>query len=157
MENVTKALLIAAVILITIIIISITMIVLRTATSTDKNTEELGEVGRIAFNSKYESKKGICSGRTVKTIIEQAIQNNKKGNNHPVGIKSSCTDILSCFNSDTDYDRAMTAGLTNRAYGIIQPENMGIIKGLIKENLKYRISFSYNKNGYIQDIHIAPH
>jgi len=84
MENATKALLIAAAILIAIILITLALAVIRQGQDAVQ-TVDMTEAEKMAFNSKflmYERER--VSGKEVNTLIKIVAQHNKSSSNRVV-------------------------------------------------------------------------
>lgn len=77
MENATKALLIAAAILIAIVLISIGVFVLRQGQDA-MSSADMSEAQILAFNSKFESYGGTQRGSQVKALIDRVIASNRE-------------------------------------------------------------------------------
>ena len=80
MENATKALLIAAAILIAIVLISIGVFVLRQGNDA-MSSVDMSEAQILAFNANFESYKGIQRGSQVSALLTRIKNNNAKGEN----------------------------------------------------------------------------
>lgn len=156
MENATKALLIAAAVLLTILIISLALVIINKSQTSSDMDSTLSEIEVQTLNSKYKQHEGRCGGTTVKQILSYAINDNKKLFNstgkYYINIRSNDPDIINHFKGES----AMVTALEGtRDYGVILPENMLRIQQVIKTNKKYKLWFSYNeKTGYIWEIHI---
>lgn len=81
MENATKALIIAAAILIAIVLISLGVFVLGQGTTMVKENSDMSDVEITTYNSKFEAFFGDnVSGTKVKQLINAVNQNNKSTN-----------------------------------------------------------------------------
>lgn len=78
MENATKALLIAAAILIAIVLISLGVYVLSQGTSMVKDNSDMSDVEISTYNTKFEAYTGTnVSGSKVKQLINTVEQHNR--------------------------------------------------------------------------------
>lgn len=77
MENATKALLIAAAILIAIVLVSIGVFVLRQGQDA-MSAADMSEAEKLAFNSKFESYGGQQRGSQVNALVERVITSNRQ-------------------------------------------------------------------------------
>lgn len=156
MENATKALLIAAAVLLTILVISLALVIINKSQMSSDMDITLNEIEIQAMNSKYKQHEGKCGGTTVKQILSYAISDNKKLFNstgkYYINIRSNDQDIIKHFKGES---AIVTALEGTRDYGVILPENMLRIQKVIQANKKYKVWFSYNKKtGFIWEIHI---
>jgi len=153
MENATKALLIAAAVLVTILIIYIALWVIRQA-DVSEGGRELDELKKTTLNNKYETITGIRSGTIVRAALENAIKDNEYLKNENVkrdiNIRSNHPDILNAFRNESEMIRALNG---NRDFGVRVASNITRIRNVIKTHEKYKLWFSY-KDGYIWEIHI---
>lgn len=157
MENASKALLIAAAILLSIIIISISIYIYNQSAGSTKQivaSKEM-EMQLKQFNSQYELYEGIQSSNSIKQLLNIAIENNTEL------YKSDDTIELSvCIRSKSKKvlastkDSSVKYALSSRNYGVRYPNNIRKLASYLGENDKYNISFEYNKNGYIWEIWI---
>lgn len=88
MENASKALLIAAGVLIAIIIISVFLTIYNRLSSVKKAQDEKVELEQLAaFNAEYESyNKSVMYGTDVVTLVNKANENNRKQMNGTINI-----------------------------------------------------------------------
>lgn len=78
MENATKALLIAAAILITIVVISVGVYVLNSGTTMVKENSDMSDIEISTYNTKFEAYCGTrVSGTKVKELIKKVEQHNR--------------------------------------------------------------------------------
>ena len=77
MENATKALIIAAAILIAIVLISIGVFVLRQGQDAMKSAD-MSEAQIMAFNSKFETYSGTQRGSQVNALLDRVIASNRE-------------------------------------------------------------------------------
>lgn len=161
MENATKALLIAAAVLVAILIISLGIMLVNKGDASEDASETLDAMNMQAFNSKYEAYEGMHFGSTVKKILTTVMNDNEKlfGDSQKssetinlcLNVRSNHPDILEYFKSNS----SMVEALTTRSYGVRYAENITLIQQAIKNSIKYKVWFSYNeKTGYIWEIHI---
>ena len=78
MENATKALLIAAAILIAIVLISIGVFVLRQGQDA-MSAADMSEAQILAFNANFKTYEGIQRGSQVKALLQRISNSNNKG------------------------------------------------------------------------------
>ena len=159
MENATKALLIAAGVLVAVILISLGIIIVRNAGATIADTSAIDEIEIKKHNTRYEVLEGVQSGRTVKQILNYAIEDNESLGDAArkpetemitVNIRSNSDDILDAFRNNS----SMYNALTTRAYGVRYVENIREVSNVVSYNKKYKIWFSYSSIGWIWEIHI---
>lgn len=135
MENASKALLIAAAIIIAIILISLGVYVVRQGQSA-MGSINISEHEVSAFNSKWESYQGKQLGSSVKSLITQVNNYNRTANDGRI-ITIATEDQNNAtkeFNEHTDTYNANTLG--------------------INSGTTYNISFAYTKGGLISYIGI---
>lgn len=113
MENATKALLIAAAVLVTIIIISITLVIVnRGNESVNQGQGEINSLEVQTFNNKYEANRGVRGGSTVRTILRYAIEDNanfigEADHTKTINIRSNDSELLDAFRNDSEMLRAL--------------------------------------------------
>lgn len=146
MENATKALLIAAAILIAIIIISLGIMVIRQGSETVNNVN-LSDTQREAFNSKWQVYNGQQSGTKVKALIKEALNNNRNDNNPKVKLYINTKTTFS--GTETNYNCKSIYGDTNGSFKNIQPELSYYV-----DSQTYTVDIC-EKNGYVYSIHIS--
>lgn len=133
MENATKALLIAAAVLVAIIIISLGVTIVSGARNQiNKSSDALDDAEVEAFNSKFSSYEGgSVSGTRVKTLVKTAYQQNQKedDDSRKVVIKNGEDVIL---DTTTDSDPS----------------------GKIETGSRYSVSFTTKKSGMIETIQL---
>lgn len=78
MENATKALLIAAAILIAIVLVSIGVFVLRQGQDA-MSAADMSEAQILAFNANFKTYEGIQRGSQVKALLQRISNSNNKG------------------------------------------------------------------------------
>ena len=136
MENATKALIIAAAILIAIVLISLGVFVLGQGNTMVQENSDLSDVEVSTFNSKFEPYLGgNVSGTKVKQLVNAVNQNNMNATDESRKIKliQSGTGLDASFIKDADkflYDPAKI--LTGNAYQVKAAASGGYTsKGLI--------------------------
>lgn len=135
MENASKALLIAAAIIIAIILISLGVYVVRQGQSA-MGSINISEHEISAFNSKWESYQGKQLGSSVKSLVTQVNNYNRTVND----------DRYVTIDYNTEYNASSaTAEFPNSA-----PTNTGTINS----GTTYNITFQYTKAGLISHIGI---
>lgn len=157
MENATKALIIAASILLAILIISLSLYIYNTAKESSDVNATIAQMDLMEFNKQYELYGGIKGGRAVKTLLDLAAQNNQDlyeradTIDYCVCIRSNVDSIINSFSHNSEMVRGLN-GL--REYGVRYPSNIREIEDCISSTTKYNIWFSYNDAGYIWEINI---
>lgn len=158
MENVSKALLIAGAILISILIISAGILVYNNSVGTiaGETSDMSNQMILMSYNNEYQLYEGVQYGSSVKLLLQKASTNNQElylttNIEDCVCIRSNCTEILDYFKNESD----MTVALNGtRSYGVRYPSNILRISSVIKTNSKYKIEFDYNSSGRIWEINI---
>lgn len=140
MENASKALLIAAAIIIAIILISLGVYVVRQGQSA-MGSINLSEHEVSAFNSKWESYKGTQMGSSVKGLINQVNNYNRTANDGRK-ITVNTTDYETTPNNNIDFNENNNDTYTANQFAI----NVGST---------YIISFGYTRGGLISTIGIT--
>ena len=134
MENATKALLIAAAVLVAIIIISLGVTIVSGARNQiNKSSDALDDAEVEAFNSKFSSYEGTSvSGTRVKALVKTAYQQNQKEDDESrkVTVKIG-TEVILDKNTTTD------------------PSSK------IKTGERYSVSFDTKKSGMIETINLT--
>lgn len=107
MENATKALLIAAAILIAIVLIAVGIKVL---SSTSGVTDEVGKVteatGTAVFNSQFTDYEGTQTGTQVKALLNKVTATYRTGSSHQVTVTVLSGDGLTIGISDSSNEIA---------------------------------------------------
>ena len=157
MENATKALIIAAAVLIAILIISLGLYIYSKSNSADEASSTMSKMEIMTYNEQYQLYEGIRSGGQTKKLLQMAAQNNEayyldeKSTQYCVCIRSNVQEILDKFK---DFYQ-MEIGLNGqRDYGVKYPTNIRKFSDCLEQSKKYKIWFSYNEYGYIWEIHI---
>ena len=161
MENATKALLIAAAVLIVMLIISLGLYIYSSNSNSEEAADQImGELQIETFNKKYTYYEGIRHGSEVRALLNMAAQNNASLTNlytdgknikYCVCIRSKAPDILKNFTSRGD----ITSGLNgSRSYGVIYPENIKKISDSVSVGERYNVWFEYGDYGYVWAINI---
>lgn len=123
MENATKALLIAAAILIAIVLISIGVFVLRQGQNAI-NSVNMSESEILAFNSKFESYLGTQRGTNVKALLDRIIISNREQGTDGAQV-SVVGDITQAANATT----ASSVGTAKYYYvSVNKKDDSGLIK-----------------------------
>ena len=129
MENASKALLIAAAIIIAIILISLGVYVVRQGQSA-MGSINLSEQEIAAFNSKWEAYEGPQMGSSIKSLQNQVSNYNRTTTDRKISInRSGATDF-----SDTVTDAQSVSGLSTGS--------------------RYNVTFDYNSAGLICNINV---
>ncbi len=159
MENATKALLIVAAILITILIIALGIYIYNISNnSAELNVADtMSQLEIMKYNKQYELYAGIQRGTIVKMLLEKASRTNEELYRETstikncVCIRTNDSNILKKFSGDSE----MTKGLNgSRDYGVRYPDNIFEISKYIVSSQKYNIWFRYNEAGLIWEINI---
>lgn len=115
MENATKALLIAAAILIAIVLISIGVFVLRQGQDA-MSAADMSEAEILAFNSKFESYSGTQRGSQVNALIERVVSANRgaaSGTDITLTVNNPSITINQSTTAVTDAQKVPTANFYN--------------------------------------------
>ena len=152
MENAIKALLISAGVLVAILVISLGMMIFGKNTATDDASSALSELEITEFNRKYKQYEGIRAGSTVVKVLNYVIQDNdflneQRDSTIGINLRSNIQEMIDAFPSWGN-------ALTTREYGVMYSSNIALFRDKIKRSAKYKIWFSYDKNGLIHEIHI---
>ena len=132
MENATKALLIAAAILIAILIISLGLVVYRIAAET-VGSANLSEAEMAAFNGKFEPSAGPrVSGAMVNSLLSTVMSHNRQA-----ATAGEPTVTVSGGNTGAAVD--MTAGTITK----------------VNTGAYYSVTLTYDANGLVSTITIA--
>lgn len=136
MENATKALIIAASVLIVIVLIAIGIKLLG---SSQGVTNEVGEVsdamGKSTFNSQFTDYVGVQLGTQVKTVLSKAAATYRRDSSREV------------FVSVTG-----GAGLTSGTYDTAN--EIASVMSSLRANSSYTVGVTYDLNGYVNSITI---
>jgi len=129
MENASKALLIAAAILIAIILISLGLIVINQGrTAVDQAGDGISEVSIQAFNAKFDSYFGTAvTGSRVRSLID-AINSNNVANSNDTSKQISVK--IGDEKATTTPSRTMIS--TAKTYTVEAAETNGYVNGYIK-------------------------
>ena len=100
MENATKALLIAAAILIAIVLVSIGVFVLRQGQDA-MSAADMSEAQILAFNANFKAYEGIQRGSQVKALLQRISNSNNKGD-ASTAIKVTAFNISNVTLSNTN-------------------------------------------------------
>ena len=136
MENASKALLIAAAIIIAIILISLGVYVVRQGQSA-MGSINLSEQEVSAFNSKWESYEGIQMGSSAKALANAVNNYNRTASDRKITLT---TDDYSAINGNKEFQD--------------NPANNSVVSD-IKSGEQYKVSFIYTKSGLISYIGIS--
>ena len=90
MENASKALLIAAAVLVVILIIAFGMTIMNSSTgTTDQVTSTMSSTEAQAFNSQFNAYVGTQKGAAIRNLVVAVRQSNIKNPTHPVNINGA--------------------------------------------------------------------
>lgn len=142
MENATKALLIAASILIAIVLIAVGIKVLSATSGVTDSVDQVSTaMGASVFNSQFEAFEGRQTAAEVKALISKVLVTYRDGGEHK---------ILVYTESDANNKNGFNAGrnLWNDSTDI-----PGIVKKL-QTSYTYTVSIKYAPTGYVDEITI---
>lgn len=126
MENATKALLIAAAVLIAIVLIAVGIRILNSSEGVTNNVDKVTTAaGLSVHNSQFTDYEGKQTGVEVKALLNKAAATHRSGSEHKVNV-NSYTDA----NSIASYRATIVANAT------------------------YTVSVEYDSNGYVCKIKI---
>lgn len=153
MENSSKALIIAAAIILAIILVSLTTYVANKNTGIIKETVDSADLD--IKNEKYIMYEGIQNGSNIKKLLRIAAEDNEVINESEslidecVGIKSNSSKIIKKL-KDKTLETTLTGG---EEYGVVYPENIYALIDCINIKDKFDVSFNYSKRtGNISEI-----
>lgn len=158
MENTTKALVIAACVLVAVLIISLGMSIYSKSSSSEASADSISDVEAMARNKQYQMYEGNRSGSEVKALLQKAADNNQTLYKSQdtiktcVCIRSKDERILSEFSNNAEMKSALNE---TRSYGVRYPDNITQISNCISKFARYKIWFTYNEYGYIWEINIG--
>ena len=144
MENASKALIIAASILLAIAIVGIGMYIYQSANITETINDASIEMEIKQFNFKYELYEGKKKGSMVKTLLDLAAQNNEILCEQPnsiqycVCIRSNDKDLIDSFKGNNNMIIALNG---TRAFGARFPSSIKQISDKIQNSKMYNIWF----------------
>ena len=140
MENASKALIIAGAILLSILIIALGVFIFNQSKSAMGNVG-LSDQEVAAFNSKWESYKGVQIGSSVRALVTQVNNYNRTCNDDRYIRITSNTQNSTSTNTDFSNKNTVTTGNT------IQTSSY-------PAGSSYEISFNYTTGGLISEINI---
>lgn len=151
MENVTKALLIAAAVIVVLVIIGLGMYYLNMGQDAmDTSSDTLDSAKILAMNADLKNYQGMQNGSIVKSMVEIINAHNGKYANEPdfcVLINGAATEEFAVNGATTPSVKNFDRG-TNSAAGVIyKPTN-------VKAGNKYRVTFDYTTGGLIANVRI---
>lgn len=136
MENATKALIIAASVLIVIVLIAIGIKLLGSSQRTTSQVDELsGSMAVAAFNSQFTDYVGTQTGAQVKNLLAKAAATHRTGSSHKVVVEVHGGD-----------------GLPLGTYS--NANRIGIVMYSLKLNSTYVVGVRYDNHGYVNVIKI---
>lgn len=109
MENASKALIIAGAILVSILIIGIGVILVRSGQNVANRGEQIGSNQEIeTFNSQFSGLEGTQKGSTLKALKSKIIVSNSNDESHTVGVRyngsdTAITNSLDQLKANTSY------------------------------------------------------
>ena len=157
MEKKSKALIIAAAILLAIAIVGIGMYIFRSTDVTQTIGDTATKMQIEQFNLKYQMYEGRQKGRIVKTLLNLASQDNETLYEAAdtvefcVCIRSNDKSLLDSLKENSDMITALNG---TRSYGVRYPSSITEISNNILNSKTYNIWFNYNDYGYICEINI---
>lgn len=151
MENSTKALLIAGVLLVTILIIAIGMFVYNNASGTATDTIGTMSTQEIeVFNKQFDVYEGLQSGNQLKTLMGILLTNANTNKEEPTKIPG--VGINKCVNTDKKQMHAPVPEPNEISQYI---EIIGQIKNKLDKKHDYWVELSYQSNGLVDYITIT--
>lgn len=157
MENASKALLIAASILLAIAIIGIGMYIYQKVNITKNASNAITGLEIEQFNMKYEMYEGKQKGSMVKSLLNLASKNNESlyqdedTIKYCVCIRSNDKTLVDSFKGNYEMTIALNG---TRSYGARYPSSIKQISNKLVNSKTYNIWFNYNENGYVWEINI---
>ncbi len=134
MENASKALIIAGAILISILLITIGIVLIRSGQSiTDTGASEMASQTIQTFNAQFSSYVGTVKGSQIKTLLENVRANNSTDKSHQVSVTSSTEEssISATKNYTVKVHYNGDGGWTESSKKIITPANAVSEEGYI--------------------------
>lgn len=93
MENATKALIIAASVLIVIVLIAVGIKILGSTQGVSNEVDKVSDaMSKSVFNSQFTDYEGTQTGAQVKALLNKVVSTNRNGSTHVVNV-SGVTDI----------------------------------------------------------------
>lgn len=158
MENASKALIIAASVLVAILIIALGVTIFNRA-SNSADTSSLDQTEINMFNQKFERYANSQLGSQVKSLISFAISN--AGTNKEDVIKLPTVTLdkkMGASGSPEDYNIADNANggvsITNDTTHQTYVENLGKIRSAITSTHPYTVNLDYGTGGLVSKIEI---
>lgn len=154
MENASKALLIAGAILICIVLISVGMMIVSSATDVvDSSTDTTKSQAVQAFNSTFNNYQGNQKGSAIKTLLETiSTSNSTNASEHKIGVtlKETGTSDYTLGNQQSSQ-----GSTTDTPLGSINSSEISSAAADIVSSAKYKVKVtSKDSEGYIIDIFI---
>ncbi len=119
MENASKALIIAGAILISILLISVGVMVMNSASSvTDSASGQMNDAAIQAFNNKFINYQGPQKGSVIRQLESKVRSNNGSEPDHqvtysgPTSIRNSATYTVTLTYSESGDDNGYITGIT---------------------------------------------
>lgn len=148
MENASKALLIAGAILICIVLISVGMMIVSSATDVvDSSTDTTKSQAVQAFNSTFNNYQGDQKGSAIKTLLETiSTSNSTNASGHKIKV---------ILKDSSGYLLGSGTGGTDESTGIDASNEISSAAAEIVSSAKYKVKVT-NKDseGYINEIYI---
>ena len=157
MENASKALIIAASVLVAILIVSMGIMIFNKAQSAGSTTD-LDATEITMFNSKFERYANNQSGSQVKSLISYAISNANTNKDDPIKIPSvglSHRKENEQWPTGDNASGPLISGTLSSSWNLnAYIGNLGKIRGAIISTHTYNIKLTYANSGLISVINI---
>ncbi len=160
MENASKALLIAGAILICIVLISVGMMIVSSATDVvDSSTDTTKSQAVQAFNSTFNNYQGNQKGSAIKTLLETiSTSNSTNASGHKIGVTLDdkwSNETTNTLHLGVEAGRTTSTAELTSPVGTVTPSQISSAAAEIVSSGKYKVKVT-NKDaeGYILDIYI---
>lgn len=151
MENASKALIMAASVLLAIMIIAMGVTIFNKAQSS-ADTTSLDATEISMFNSKFERYSDNQLGSQVKSLVSFAISNASTNKEDPSQLPTITLD--STGNGSSDDDISATGGSTASSDISTYINTLGKVRNAITSTHQYEVELSYGTSGLINTITI---
>ncbi len=125
MENASKALLIAGAVLIVIVLISVGMMIVQSASGLTGDVDDITSSQAVtAFNSQFENYQGTQKGTSVKTLLGLLSTNNSTNTSgHTISVKLSlsteATEAAEAISDSTEITKQAASVIGSARYNIL--------------------------------------
>ncbi len=148
MDNATKALIVAGVIIVCVLIVAVGMYVYKTSASSIEDTMSTMSTHEIeSYNSKYTMYEGEQSGSNVKSLVGILISNVKNSSNEK-------NKIPGMYFENKD-DRNIDSGIPENGENDDYLTALQNIRKNVEAQHKYWIEVNYQSNGLVDYINIS--